>query len=546
MKKIFNKPILIAGFIALTGIAAINSPFVTGNYFEITKNIELFANTFKELNTQYVDELDPGKLMKTGIDAMMKSLDPYTNYYSESQVEGFRYITEGKYNGIGVRFRLRDDYIMIMAPMDGSPAQKAGLKAGDMIMEVDGKSAKGKTEDELNSILQGFPGSEVTLKISRPATGEMTLSVKRDEVNTKNVPHFEEISPNIGYIALTTFTKNAANNILDALKDLKSDNPNLKGLILDLRDNGGGLLNKAVSICNIFVPKSEEIVSTRGKVKDRDMVYRTTMNPSDEKIEIVVLVNKMSASASEIVSGALQDLDRAVIMGQRTFGKGLVQNFREIGYNARIKVTTAKYYVPSGRCIQAVSYVNGEPVPVADSLQATFKTRNGRKVKDGGGVQPDVEIPITDKTDLMKALDDKLMIFDFATDYVNKNPTPVDVKTFSFIDWDAFLKFLKDKKFTYESKTEHLLSQLKTEAEKSKMFSTVQNEYSNLKNKIESEKQKDLAANKDRILSLLSGEIASRFYYEKGRVQVKLKNDNEIKDAVELLNNPAKYNKILK
>ncbi|HND16598.1 MAG TPA: S41 family peptidase, partial [Saprospiraceae bacterium] len=515
MKKIFNKPILIAGFIALTGIAAINSPFVTGNYFEITKNIELFANTFKELNTQYVDELDPGKLMKTGIDAMMKSLDPYTNYYSESQVEGFRYITEGKYNGIGVRFRLRDDYIMIMAPMDGSPAQKAGLKAGDMIMEVDGKSAKGKTEDELNSILQGFPGSEVTLKISRPATGEMTLSVKRDEVNTKNVPHFEEISPNIGYIALTTFTKNAANNILDALKDLKSDNPNLKGLILDLRDNGGGLLNEAVSICNIFVPKSEEIVSTRGKVKDRDMVYRTTMNPSDEKIEIVVLVNKMSASASEIVSGALQDLDRAVIMGQRTFGKGLVQNFREIGYNARIKVTTAKYYVPSGRCIQAVSYVNGEPVPVADSLQATFKTRNGRKVKDGGGVQPDVEIPITDKTDLMKALDDKLMIFDFATDYVNKNPTPVDVKTFSFIDWDAFLKFLKDKKFTYESKTEHLLSQLKTEAEKSKMFSTVQNEYSNLKNKIESEKQKDLAANKDRILSLLSGEIASRFYYEK-------------------------------
>ena len=546
MKKIFNKPILIAGFIALTGIAAIKSPFVTGNYFEITKNIELFANTFKELNTQYVDELDPGKLMKTGIDAMMKSLDPYTNYYSESQVEGFRYITEGKYNGIGVRFRLRDDYIMIMAPMDGSPAQKAGLKAGDMIMEVDGKSAKGKTEDELNSILQGFPGSEVTLKISRPATGEMTLSVKRDEVNTKNVPHFEEISPNIGYIALTTFTKNAANNILDALKDLKSDNPNLKGLILDLRDNGGGLLNEAVSICNIFVPKSEEIVSTRGKVKDRDMVYRTTMNPSDEKIEIVVLVNKMSASASEIVSGALQDLDRAVIMGQRTFGKGLVQNFREIGYNARIKVTTAKYYVPSGRCIQAVSYVNGEPVPVADSLQATFKTRNGRKVKDGGGVQPDVEIPITDKTDLMKALDDKLMIFDFATDYVNKNPTPVDVKTFSFIDWDAFLKFLKDKKFTYESKTEHLLSQLKTEAEKSKMFSTVQNEYSNLKNKIESEKQKDLAANKDRILSLLSGEIASRFYYEKGRVQVKLKNDNEIKDAVELLNNPAKYNKILK
>lgn len=546
MKKLFNKHIIIIAIIVVTGIAAVNSPFGNGNYFEITKNIELFANVFKELNTQYVDELDPGKLMKTGIDAMMKSLDPYTNYYSESQVEGFRYVTEGKYNGIGVRFRLRDDYIMIVAPMDGSPAQKAGLKAGDLILEVDGKSAKGKNEDELNSILQGFPGSEVKLKISRPGTGEMAVSVRRDEVNTKNVPHFEEISPNIGYIALTTFSKNAANNILESLKDLRADNPNLKGLILDLRDNGGGLLNEAVSICNIFVPKGEEIVSTKGKVKDRDMVYRTMMNSSDEKIEIVVLVNKMSASASEIVSGALQDLDRAVVMGQRTFGKGLVQNFREIGYNARIKVTTAKYYIPSGRCIQAVSYVDGEPVAIADSLQATFKTRNGRKVKDGGGVQPDVELPITDKTDLMKALDEKLMIFDFATEYVNKNPTPVDVKNFSFTDWDGFLKFLKDKKFTYESSTEIKLRQMKAEAEKTKIFSTIQSEFTNLKNKIETEKQRDLTANKDRILSLLSGEIASRFFYEKGRVQVKLKNDDEVKQAINLLNNPDKYNRILK
>ncbi len=546
MKKKFTRPLILISFVAFFSIAAIESPFVAGNYFEITKNIEIFVNVFKELNTQYVDEIDPGKLMKTGIDAIMKSLDPYTNYFSESQVEGFRYVTEGKYNGIGVNFRIRDQYIMITAPMEGSPAQKAGLKAGDLILEVDGKSAKGKNEEELNSILQGFPGSEVKLKISRPGTGEMLVGVKRDEVNTKNVPHYELITPDIGYIALTTFTKNAGNNILDALKDLKSDNPNMKGLILDLRDNGGGLLNEAVNICNIFVPKGEEIVSTRGKVKDRDQTYRTLSNSSDEKIPVVVLVNKYSASASEIVSGALQDLDRAVIMGQLTYGKGLVQNFREIGYNARIKVTTAKYYIPSGRCIQAVSYQNGEPVAIADSLKATFKTKNGRKVKDGGGVQPDVEVKLSDKTELLKALDDKLMIFDYATEYVNKHPTPIDVNTFSFNDWEGFLKFLKDKNFTYESKAEGLLTKMKEEAEKAKLMSSIQSEYQNLKNKIEAEKQKDLSTNKDRIMGLISGEIASRYFYEKGRVQVRLKNDIEVTQAINLLNDQSKYNKILK
>lgn len=546
MKKYFKKPIIIIGLAALTGLAAIQSPYIIGNYFEITKNIEIFTNIYKELNTQYVDELDPGKLMKTGIDAMMRSLDPYTNYYSESQVEGYRYITEGKYNGIGVNFRLRDQYIMIMAPMEGSPAQKAGLKAGDMILEVDGKSAKDKNEEELNSIMQGFPGSEVKLKISRPGTGEMMVAVKRDEVETKNVPHFELVTPDIGYINLTTFTKNAGNNILDAYKDLKSDNPNMKGLILDLRDNGGGLLNEAVNICNLFIPRGEEVVSTRGKVKDRDMTYRTMNNSTDEKIPLVILVNKHSASASEIVSGTLQDLDRAVVMGQLTYGKGLVQNFREIGYNARIKVTTAKYYTPSGRCIQAISYQNGEPVAIADSLKQTFKTRNGRKVKDGGGIQPDVELKLNDKTDLLKALDEKLVIFDFATDYAQKHPAPTDIKDFSFSDWDGFLKFVKEKNFNYESSSEALLSKMKTEAEKSQLMPDIQTEYNNLRNKIESEKQKTMLANKDRIMTLLNGEIASRYFYEKGRVQVKLKNDTEVAQAVSLLNDPARYKKILK
>ncbi|HMG15324.1 MAG TPA: S41 family peptidase, partial [Saprospiraceae bacterium] len=497
-------------------------------------------------NTYYVDELDPGKLMRTGIDAIMNSLDPYTNYFSETQIEGYRFITEGKFNGIGVNFRRKEDYLVIMSPIEGSPAAKAGLKAGDVILEVDGKSAKNRTEEQLNEILQGFPGTEVKLKINRPGSAEQLISVKREEVTPKNVPHYEMVTPEVGYIVLTTFTAQAGDNVAHAFMDLKAKNPGMKGLILDLRENGGGLLNEAVNICNIFVPKGEEIVSTRGKVKEWNQTYQTVGNSVDEKMPLVILVNKHSASASEIVSGAIQDLDRGVIMGQLSYGKGLVQNYKDIGYNAKIKLTTAKYYIPSGRCIQAISYKNGEVVHVPDSLRVVFKTKSGRKVLDGGGIMPDVEVKLTDKTDLFKALDENLMIFDFATQYSIKNPSISPAEQFYYDDFNGFQQFLKEKKFKYETNSEKMLTKVSEESVKENISNNIKSEVSALKSKLEQEKEKDLINNKDRILTLISSEIASRYYYEKGRVQVKLKNDPEVKEAVSLLNDPVRYNKLLK
>jgi len=545
MKK-WIRTLIIISVAAFVGLAAVRSPLVDGNYFEISKNIEIYTNIYRELNTYYVDELDPGKLMRTGIDAIMNSLDPYTNYFSETQIEGYRFITEGKFNGIGVNFRRKEDYLVIMSPIEGSPAAKAGLKAGDVILEVDGKSAKNRTEEQLNEILQGFPGTEVKLKINRPGSAEQLISVKREEVTPKNVPHYEMVTPEVGYIVLTTFTAQAGDNVAHAFMDLKAKNPGMKGLILDLRENGGGLLNEAVNICNIFVPKGEEIVSTRGKVKEWNQTYQTVGNSVDEKMPLVILVNKHSASASEIVSGAIQDLDRGVIMGQLSYGKGLVQNYKDIGYNAKIKLTTAKYYIPSGRCIQAISYKNGEVVHVPDSLRVVFKTKSGRKVLDGGGIMPDVEVKLTDKTDLFKALDENLMIFDFATQYSIKNPSISPAEQFYYDDFNGFQQFLKEKKFKYETNSEKMLTKVSEESVKENISNNIKSEVSALKSKLEQEKEKDLINNKDRILTLISSEIASRYYYEKGRVQVKLKNDPEVKEAVSLLNDPVRYNKLLK
>jgi len=544
MKRItkYTLGLIITATLLMAAGKAVNE----GNYFEITKNIEIFANIYRELNTYYVDELDPGKVMRTGIDAIMNSMDPYTNYVSEAQIEGFRFISEGKYNGIGVNFKKKGDFIVIIAPMQDSPADKAGLKSGDVILEVDGKTAVKRTEEELNEIMQGFAGTEVILKVKRPNGKEEIVKVTRGEVESKNVPHFELITPEIGYVALTTFTRGASSNIAAAYNDLKKINPAMKGMILDLRGNGGGLLDEAVNICNIFIPKGTEVVSTRGKVKDWDKTYRTTGNSFDEKIPLVILIDRGSASASEIVSGTLQDLDRAVIMGQLSYGKGLVQNHRETGYNSRIKLTTAKYYTPSGRCIQAISYKNGEPVHIPDSLRQVFKTKNGRKVMDGGGVKPDVEIEVSDNLNLLKALDANFMVFDFATKYTLNNPPITNIEGFKFTDFDQFQQYCKDQKFSFSIKSEDLLNQMVVEAKKEKIDNLLQNNVAALRAQIELEKSKTLLANKERILSWISSEIASRYFYEKGRIMVRLDNDAEIKSAVELLNNPARYQKILK
>ena len=521
-----------------------------GKYFEISKNIEIFTNLYKELNTYYVDDVDPSKLMRTGVDAMLNSLDPYTNYISESDIEGYRYITEGKYNGVGAAFDKTGDFVFITDVFDSSPAQKAGLKPGDKILAVDGKSAVNRSVDEVGDILKGAAGTDVELTINRPQLNgsdkNMKIKVVRDEVTEQNVPYSGMLNDHVGYIVLTTFTRDAGENVKKAFVELKEKNPNIKGVIFDLRDNGGGLLNEAVNICNIWIPKGEMVVTTKGKVVDWDRSFKT-LNPSvDEQMPIVVLVDRGTASASEIVSGTLQDYDRAIVMGQRSFGKGLVQNMRDIGYNSKLKLTTAKYYVPSGRCIQAVSYDKGKPVEVADSVRAVFKTRAGRTVLDGGGIKPDVLLNKSGDFGLMKTLKDKFLLFDYVTMFALKNDKIEEPEKFRFTQFDDFVEFLSKKNFQYDSESEKLLKKLKEEAVKDKYSATIEGELKAIETKIKSDKKNDLLKHKDEIIDEIEREIIARYYYEKGKIKIALRNDIEIQEAIKVLQDAPRYKTLLK
>ena len=520
-----------------------------GKYFEISKNIEIYTTLYKELNTYYVDDLDPSKLMRTGVDAMLNSLDPYTNYISESDIEGYRFMTEGKYNGVGATFDKLGEFVFVNEVFEGSPAQKAGLKSGDKIKAVDGKSSVSRSVDEVGDIMKGAAGTDVELTIIRPQiTGEKEMKIKvvRDEVTEQNVPYHGMLNDKIGYIVLTTFTRDAGENVAKAFKDLKEKNPNIKGLVFDLRDNGGGLLNEAVNICNIWIPKGEMVVTTKGKVVDWDRSFKT-LNPSgDEQMPIVVLVDRGTASASEIVSGTLQDYDRAVIMGQRSFGKGLVQNLRDIGYNSKLKLTTAKYYIPSGRCIQAVSYDKGKPVEISDSMRAVFKTRSGRPVLDGGGIKPDVMVAKMGDFGLMKTLKDKFLIFEYVTQFCLKNEKIEEPEKFRFTQLDDFVDFLTKKNFQYDSESEKLLKKLKEESIKDKYAATIEADLKSIESKIKTDKKNDLIKHKDEIVSELERQIVARYYYEKGQIKIGLRNDSEISEAIKLLDDPARYKSLLK
>lgn len=534
---------LAIGAIAFGGLAT--TVIENGNYFEIAKNIEIFANLYKEVNTYYVDEINPSTLMKTGIDAMMESLDPYTNYISETQIEGYRFITEGKYNGIGADIRLIDELPTVVSPYLDAPAQKAGLKAGDKIIAIDGKDTKGKTTDEVSAFLKGYPGTEVVLTISRPGQDKpLNITLVRDEVSVSNIPYSGMVSGDVGYVALTTFTRDAGNNVAKALRDLKTEQPNLKGVILDLRDNGGGLLAEAVNLCNVFVPKDELVVTTKGKVQEWDRSFRTLNPPVDMEVPLIILINKGSASASEIVSGTIQDLDRGVLLGQRSYGKGLVQNTRDIGYNAKVKLTTAKYYIPSGRCIQAVEYKDGKPVDIADSKRAKFKTRNGRPVLDGGGVAPDVLLDHDANSNILQTLEEKNVVFKYVTEWMLKNPEVKTWEDFHFTNWDDFVAFLNKQNYEFDTETEKLLKDLKEKSKTGGYLAAA--DIQALEAKVITAKKADIEKHKERITDMIEKEIVSRFFYEKGRVQVGLRNDPEIKEAVKLFGDKTKYDAILK
>ena len=450
----------------MVGIATTCFAFYNANskQFEISKNLEIFANLYKQLNTHYVDDLDPSAFMRIGIEAMLETLDPYTNYISESDIESYRYMSEGKYDGIGARVRKMGDFVTIVEPYEGGPAIEAGLMAGDKILAVDGKDAKGKKTNEVDDILKGFPGTEVTLTIMRPGTeGELDIILKRDEVTVNNVPYSGMITDDIGYVVLTTFTANAGRNVASAISDLRKENPDMKGLVFDLRNNGGGYLREAVSISNLFIAKDEVVVTTRGKVRERDRPFKTMNDPLLPDLPLVILTNESTASASEIVSGVVQDLDRGVIIGQRTYGKGLVQNTVDLDYNAKLKLTTSKYYIPSGRCIQSVSYKDGEPVGVEDEKRTAFKTRGGRKVLDGGGISPDVKIEDGVQSAVVDFLLTNHLIFHYATRFRQENTEIAPAATYKFTDFDGFMDYVKEENLEFETKTEQALDKL-TEA----------------------------------------------------------------------------------
>jgi len=535
---------------ALAGLALIVSVAFRPDYFEISKQLDIFTNVFKEVSLYYVDDTQPGELMTEAVNSMLKSLDPYTNYIPEERVEDFKIQTTGSYGGIGASIRKRGDEVILTTPYEGFAADKAGLKAGDKIISVDGKSVSGKTTEDVSQVLKGAAGTELTMVIEREGE-KLTKTFEREDVQVKSVPYYGMLENNIGYIVLTSFTDKASKEIKAALKDLKKENE-INGLVLDLRGNPGGLLNEAVNVTNIFIEKGKEVVDTRGKMEEWEKTYKTLNSPDDLEIPVAVLINRGSASASEIVAGTLQDYDRAVIFGQRSFGKGLVQQTRQLSYGAQLKVTIAKYYTPSGRCIQAINYAerdeDGSVVKIPDSLRTRFETANGRPVFDGGGIDPDIELEEEELNPVIISLYKEMLLFDWATEYARTHETIAPAEKFGLTDeeYASFVNWVSNKEFDYRTKTEKALERLETSAREEGYLTGLEAEIASLRKQYESREDDDLKANKKNIKKLLEEEIASRYYYDSGRIANALHTDSEVAKAVELLSKPEEYQSILK
>ncbi|RIY10282.1 S41 family peptidase [Hymenobacter rubripertinctus] len=520
-------------------------------YFEIAKNLDIFATLFKEVNTYYVDEVPPAKLVKTGIDAMLKSLDPYTNYIPEDDIEDFRTMTTGQYGGIGAVVVKRNGKTVVQAAYEGYPAQKAGLLPGDEILNINGVIVDKKSNADISKLLKGQANSVVKLMVTRYGQdAPVEINITRDKIQVDNVPYYGMLTADIGYFQLAGFTVDAGKEVRLAVARLKEQGA--KKLIFDIRDNPGGLLNEAVNISNLFVDKGRDIVSTKGKVSDWNKTYKALDMPLDTQIPIVVITSNRSASASEIVSGVLQDYDRAVLVGERTFGKGLVQATRPLSYNSQLKVTTAKYYIPSGRCIQEIDYSHraddGTLGKVPDSLRTAFKTQAGRTVFDGGGVAPDVEVNDREIADITRVLLQKSYLFDYATRYRSEHPTIATARQFKLTDADyqKFVDYLKDKDINYSTDAEKSLADLTKKVKAEKHYDDVKTELEAMRRKVTTNKANDLTRFKPEIREMLEQEIVSRYYFQKGSIEASFDDDPNILMALNVLNDQPRYTALLR
>jgi carboxyl-terminal processing protease len=530
------------------GFFAFNGP--GDRYFEIQRNLDIFATLFKEVNMYYVDEVSPDKLMKTGIDAMLRSLDPYTDYYPEDEIEDYRIMTTGQYGGIGSKVLTRNGKSIITMAYKDSPAQKAGLKIGDEIQKIDGIDIKNKTQDEVSKLMKGQAGTTIRLTVKHFGNSQtQDYTFNRENIKISNVPYYGMLDNKVAYIKLEDFTQGASREVRNAFQELKEKGA--EKVILDLRDNPGGLLGEAVNICNIFVPKDAGIVSTKGKVTDWNKNY-IALNPAvDTEIPLIVLTSGHSASAAEIVSGVVQDYDRGVLIGQRTYGKGLVQATRPLSYNSQLKVTTAKYYIPSGRCIQAIDYAHrhadGSVAKIPDSLQVAFKTRNGRKVLDGGGLIPDVPVEKYVYSPLAISLENKQLVFEYANHYASQHPAIKSAREFKMTDaeYQDFLKWVDKRDYDYTTQAEKDLETLLASAKKEKFGDDVQQQINALKTKINHSKDSDLQKFRLEIKELLEEEIVARYYLQGGQTEAGFDNDAELQTALKLFQDMPRYRKIL-
>lgn len=518
--------------------------------FEISKNLDIYATLIKELNNNYVEEINPGELNTIALDAMLSSLDPYTIYIPESKIEEMKFLTTGEYAGIGISVIKREKKVVIATLEGGSPAVESGLLTGDEIVSIDGQDLSELSDEEISMLLKGQPGTPTKIVLKRWGVNEpMEKEVLRRNLNVNNIPYYGMLDSAYAYINLTSFTKEAASKSTKAFVELKKNNP--KGLIFDLRGNGGGLIGESVDILNIFIDKDQEVVRTKSRLRDKNYIYKTRKSAVDLEIPIVFLVDRNSASASEIVSGAIQDLDRGIIVGERTYGKGLVQSVLPLSFNSQFKVTIAKYYIPSGRCIQAIDYShkdkNGDAILVNDSLLEAFKTRNGRTVYDGRGIKPDVLLSPNDFSDISSALIDKFLIFDYSTQYRLTHDSIAPAEEFEVSEelWNDFLTFIEDKDISYKSNLELQLDKMKKQIQADSLYDGLDEICAQIQLKIDKKKENEIEKNKDEITRILKTDLVSRYYFTKGVIVANLYADRAIAKAMALISNTEEYNEIL-